>query len=483
MLKLYWKIFLWFWLAMVVVSVALATSVYVTRSGSQEARFKKLMDSLLSLQARYVAEIYEARGVNALSDYLANLEEGGKDHAALYDAGGSNLLKNSLPQRLPAPLLQALQDQETHLDDRNGQRMMTSRSTTGPSGKSYIFVAAHGPPPFWNIIDGGLRTKVLRISAVVLAVALVCMVLAHYITAPILHLQNVSRRIATGDLDARVSANYGRRHDEIADLGRDFNTMAEQIQVLLHSQRQLLQAISHEIRSPLSRLTIAVGLAKDNIAPATDELLERIETEAGRMDQMLAQLLTLARLDGGENHFQKSKADLSFLLSEIVSDANFEACAKKCRILLSKVEPCVVEANYSLLRSALENVIRNAVRYTPESSEVEIDLRLVRNLPQPCAVIHVTDQGPGVPENELELIFQPFYRVASARERETGGVGLGLAITERGVRFSKGTVRAQNRPGGGLDVEIRLPVLLLAPGDKLPDQTSADSALKPNCFS
>lgn len=482
MLKLYWKIFLWFWLAMVVVSAALATSVYVTRSRSQDARFKKLTDSLLSLQARYMAEIYEVRGVNALSDYLANLEEGGKDHAALYDAKGSNLLKNSLPDRLPAPLLQALQDQETHLDDRSGQRMML-RSTAGPSGKSYIFVAAHGPPPFWNIIDGGLRTKVLRISAVVLAVALVCMVLAHYITAPILHLQNVSRRIATGDLGARVSAKYGRRHDEIADLGRDFNTMAEQIQALLHSQRQLLQAISHEIRSPLSRLTIAVGLAKDNIAPATDELLERIENEAGRIDQMLAQLLTLARLDGGENHFQKSKIDLSFLLSEIVSDANFEACAKKCSILLSKVEPCVVEANYSLLRSALENVIRNAVRYAPESSEVEIDLRLARNLPQPCAVIHVTDQGPGVPENELELIFQPFYRVGSARERETGGVGLGLAITQRGVRFSKGTVRAQNRPGGGLGVEIRLPVLLLAPGDKLPDQTSADSALKPNCFS
>jgi len=276
MLKLYWKIFLWFWLAMVVVSVALATSVYVTRSKSQEARFKKLTDSLLSLQARYMAEIYEARGVDALSDYLANLEEGGKDHAALYDTKGSNLLKNSLPDRLPAPLLQALQDQETHLDDRSGQRMML-RSTAGPSGKSYIFVAAHGPPPLWNIIDGGLRTIVLRISAVVLAVALVCMVLAHYITAPILHLQNVSRRIATGDLGARVSAKYGRRHDEIADLGRDFNTMAEQIQALLHSQRQLLQAISHEIRSPLSRLTIAAGLAKDNIAPATDELLERIE--------------------------------------------------------------------------------------------------------------------------------------------------------------------------------------------------------------
>jgi signal transduction histidine kinase len=234
--------------------------------------------------------------------------------------------------------------------------------------------------------------------------------------------------------------------------------MAEQIETLLHSQSQLLQAISHEMRSPLARLTLAAGLAKANSAPESDGLLERIETESERIEQMLSQLLTLARLDRGATSFPRTPVELSLLLSDIVSDASFEGSATKRSVILTNADPCLVDGSHALLRSALENVIRNAIRYTRESSTVEVSLKLDNTAGQDFAVIHVTDEGPGVPSAELSQIFKPFYRVSSARERETGGTGLGLAITDRAVHLYHGSVAARNRTEGGLDVEIRLPV-------------------------
>jgi len=192
--------------------------------------------------------------------------------------------------------------------------------------------------------------------------------------SPILHLQSVSRRIATGDLSARARLTSGR--DEIADLSKDFNLMAEQVETLLHSQSQLLQAISHEMRSPLARLTLAAGLAKANSTSESDGLLDRIEIEAERIEQMLSQLLTLARLDCGATSFPRTSVELSLLLSDIVSDASFEGSATNRSVILTHADPCLFEGSDALLRSALENVIRNAVRYTRESSTVEVSLEL-----------------------------------------------------------------------------------------------------------
>jgi signal transduction histidine kinase len=177
--------------------------------------------------------------------------------------------------------------------------------TMGPSEATYVLSAEPGSLPFAILMRGGIRTQILRLSVVALAAALVCLVLAHRIASPILHLQSISRRIATGDLSARVRPALTTGRDEIADLSKDFNVMAEQIETLLHSQSQLLQAISHEMRSPLARLTLAVGLAKANSTFPSDGLLDRIETEAERIEQMLSQLHTLARLDRGGGSFPK----------------------------------------------------------------------------------------------------------------------------------------------------------------------------------
>jgi two-component system sensor histidine kinase CpxA len=459
--KLFWKIFLWFWGAMLIVNCAIILSVLSIRSVSEQNRAQ----SMMALQARKIAEMFESQSAKAFSGALRDFSQTADMHFALYRPDGSDVLGTPTDGQTRSWISEAAQDEQTHFPRHYGPPLML-QATTGPSGTKYILSAEHASLPFAHFVRGGIGTQILRLLAVAVAVALVCLALAHYIASPILHLQSVSRRIATGDLTARVRVRLTSGRDEIADLSRDFNLMAEQIETLLQSQSQLLQAISHEMRSPLARLTLAAGLAKGTCSPESDGLLERIETEAERIERMLGQLLTLARLDRGATSFPRTPVELSLLLSDIVSDASFEGSARKRLVILTNADPCLVDGSDALLRSAIENVIRNAIRYTRESSTVEVSLTRDNSAGQDLAVIHIADEGPGVPSAELSQIFKPFYRVNSARERATGGTGLGLAITDRAVHLYHGTVAARNRTEGGLDVEIRLPVLAV-PSNRL----------------
>lgn len=455
---------------MLIVNCAIILSVLSIRSVSEQKRAQ----SMMSLQARNVAEMFESQSPKSFSDYLIDFGQTTDMHFSLYRSDGSDVLGTPTDRTTHLWISEAAQDDKTHFPRPYGPPLML-QATTGPSGARYILSAEHTSLPLVHFVRGGVGTQILRLLAVALAVALVCFALAHHIAAPILHLQSVSRRIATGDLTARVWARLTSGRDEIADLGKDFNLMAEQIETLLHSQSQLLQAISHEMRSPLARLTLAAELAKVSNTTESEVLLNRIGIEAARIEQMLTQLLTLARLDSGATSFPRTPVELSLLLSEIVSDASFEGSATKRSVILTHADPCLIEGSDALLRSAIENVIRNAVRYTRESSIVEVSLKLHNALERDLAVIHVTDEGPGIPSGELSEIFKPFYRVSSARERETGGAGLGLAITDRAVHLYRGSVAAQNRAEGGLDVEIRLPLLPILPHQlPAPDSVSTN---------
>jgi two-component system, OmpR family, sensor histidine kinase CpxA len=455
--RLFWKIFVWFWVSMLVVDCAVIFSIISTQSTSDRLRWQQFTHSMMSLQARQAAEVFEKQGSKELVAYLSRLQVSSEMQLALYGPDGSDVLGAPASDSTKALVSNALRDKETQFSSQPGDSVMVA-ATTGPSGVRYVLTTSAPSPPFLGFMRGGIRAQAFRILAVGLAVTLVCLVLAHYIASPILHLQNVSRHITVGDLGARVQFGKSRRRDEIADLGRDFNIMADRIESLLHSQNQLLKDISHEIRSPLSRLTLAVGLAKTSRGGESDDLLERAEREAERIEDMLAQLLTVARLDGGAASFPKTPVELSLLLSEIVDDASFEGSATKRSVLLAKADACFVDGSESLLRSAIENVVRNAVRYTRPCSIVEVNLNLEKLGGKEFAVIQVLDEGPGVPSGELTHIFKPFYRVDDARQRETGGVGLGLTITERAISFYQGTVSARNRDGGGLEVQIRLPL-------------------------
>lgn len=282
---------------------------------------------------------------------------------------------------------------------------------------------------------------------------LVCWWLARYVSKPLERLQTSARSLAAGNLEARVGEEFSRRRDELGVLARDFDTMADHVRSLLASKEDLLRAMSHELRSPLARLRVASGLAR---RPNSDigKQLDRIELEAERLDTLIGQMLQLSQLRAAKPTLVRDPVELTSLLGEVVEDARLEASAAEKNVDWTAGESLWLEGDHALLRSAIENVLRNAVRFTDPHSAVAVSLaREQRN-----AVIVIQDRGPGVPEAELDRIFEPFYRVAESRDRDSGGTGLGLAITSRIVGLYGGEVRAQNAPSGGLSVEIRLPL-------------------------
>jgi signal transduction histidine kinase len=234
--------------------------------------------------------------------------------------------------------------------------------------------------------------------------------------------------------------------------------MAERLEKLVNAQKRLLTDISHELRSPLARLNVALELARRRSGSDAGSALDRIDRETSRLNQLIQKLLTIARLDGGDEFISKSPLRLEHLISEIAKDAAFEAQDRRCEVEVDVVDDCVVTGNARLLQSAIENVVRNAVRYTEPGTNVQVRLEQGLGAKGPEAVVRVTDSGPGVPEEAIDKLFRPFYRIDDARGRQTGGVGLGLAITERAVALHGGVIRAVNRPQGGLMVEIRLPL-------------------------
>ena len=313
-----------------------------------------------------------------------------------------------------------------------------------------LFITAHSG------FGGGLGYRYLiRLTAHDLmlfsvAGAVFCFLISRYLTKPLNKLGAAAATIAEGRLDTRVDPSLTRRRDEIADLARNFDRMAERIEALLTGERRLLADISHELRSPLSRLTVALGLVKQGPAEEADENLERIGVEARRLDTLIGQLLALTRIDSGVDRGAPAKFDLAQVMQEVASDGDFEARAGNRSVVVKQADSCAVLGFEELMRSAIENVVRNAIRHTAAETAVEISLerRGAR------ALLRVRDHGPGVPENLLSAIFLPFRRVANG---DSDGAGLGLAIAERAVTVHKGVIRAMNAPEGGLIVEIEVP--------------------------
>jgi len=236
--------------------------------------------------------------------------------------------------------------------------------------------------------------------------------------------------------------------------------MAERLENSVKAQARLLNDISHELRSPLARLNVALALARQRTGPEAQSALERIDLEACRLNDLIGGLLTIARLESGNESLQRSPVHLGELIRDIVDDADFEAQSRNCRVAARIKQDALLMGTPSLLHSAIENVVRNATRYTREGTTVQISLELRDSAEgEQAAVIQVTDSGPGVANELLDKLFRPFYRIDDSRGRQTGGVGLGLAITDRAIRLHGGSVRASNRREGGLMVEICLPAM------------------------
>jgi two-component system sensor histidine kinase CpxA len=293
----------------------------------------------------------------------------------------------------------------------------------------------------------------LKLIILMLIAATGCYLLARSLTTPIRELRKASQLITRGDFSARVDLSCGRR-DEIADLSHDFNTMAERTQSLLQSQKRLLRDVSHELRSPLTRQNIALELARQRFSDA-EPFLARIEKESGRLNELIDQLLLLTRIEDGGDNAPKKPVRLDALLLDIVHDANFEAAKQNSCIRVLNVDEATVLGSWEMLSRAFENVIRNSLRYTSVGSEVEINLSTAKD----SVTFTVRDHGPGVPQEYLEQIFKPFFRVAESRDRDSGGTGIGLAIAKRAILMHGGSIEASNAKAGGLVVELSLPLL------------------------
>ena len=449
--RLFWKIFFSFWVVLVLFTGAIvfAASRYLDQISAQRnatVRYETL--------SRHVAEAQAAlehNGIEGLKAWARRADRVEIMPVLVLSANGRDLLGREVP---PRPL-ERLQRQS---------RIKTAAEPSVANIQS-VFHRADGST-YWLTHDfRGVtlgrflqRPRVIGLPLLVGALfgALVCLLLARYLTAPLERLRHATEGYAAGDLSQRVAPSLGNRRDEIVDLAIAFDRMAERLSGLMLSQKQLLSDVSHELRSPLSRLQVALGLARQRAGAHPAPELDRIERETERLNELIGQLLSLARLESDTQPPAPEAVDLGELLQIIISDASLEARSRDCRLHLEKRVPAVVQGNAQLLHSALENVVRNAVRYTAEGTAVT--LLLDRDAERPGWLsIRVSDHGPGVPEDMLAHLFEPFVRVSDARDRFSGGYGLGLAIAERAVRLHHGEISARNQPDGGLAITLRLP--------------------------
>ncbi|OLD17875.1 MAG: two-component sensor histidine kinase [Acidobacteria bacterium] len=449
MRSLFLKIFLSFWLAQALFLV-LATLVTLAIRQQAESAWEAEQAQILS----QAVQTYETGGQAALAQYLDQVRQSQGVRAYLLDEND---------QELSGRRSRDWAKDGEHRRPRSSRGgflgWMAARpqrqSITSASGHRYTLVMF--PPPHGPFGDLGIHG--LGIFIAILSSGLVCYLLARYLTSPVVRLRAATQKLAAGDLTARAGVPPPGRHDEIAELVRDFDTMADRLETSVKAQARLLNDISHELRSPLARLNVALGLSRQRSGPEAQSALERIELEANRLNELIGRLLTIARLESGDQAMKKVSIRLQELIREIAQDADFEAQSRKCRVDVTKVDDCMVIGDPSLLRSAIENVVRNAIQYTREGTDVQIGLECRQGTYGTEAVIKISDSGPGVPAEALDKLFRPFYRIDDARGRQTGGVGLGLAIAERAVRLHGGTIQASNRSEGGLMIEIRLPAL------------------------
>ncbi|MFZ0418344.1 MAG: ATP-binding protein [Candidatus Sulfotelmatobacter sp.] len=452
MKTLFLKIFLSFWAALalfLVLAILVMLAFRPQRNSTWDAlRTTALTDAIAA---------YEHGGTQQAHDYLENLQRTHHVRAYVFDEQGNEISGRSsqgwaehvaagkpLPPRpgMVFPRPQILTESKASSDGRHFYTIAMEL----PPGPRVFF----GP---WGIPMPGLIIAVI-------STGVVCYFLAWYMTKPVARLRAATQRLAAGDLTARAGYPHSKGGDEIAGLMRDFDTMAARLETLVKAQSRLLNDISHELRSPLARLNVALGLARQRSGPESASMLERIELEASRLNELIGRLLTLARLEDGEQRVPSTPVLLDEVVLNVCEDAEFEAQARHCHVRSDIPEGnWGVRGEASLLHSAIENVVRNAIRYTREGTTVEIHLERSGSSNAAEAVVSVSDCGSGVPADALEKLFQPFYRLDDDRGRQTGGVGLGLAITERAVRSHGGRVAAFNRVEGGLRVEIHLPLL------------------------
>jgi len=456
MKSLFWKIFVSFWLALILFAglTLWATSHHLekTRSeaNSSQPKFKTIK---YIKQARDIAQ---SGDIKTLRHWLKQLDRRETIPYLLLNEDGDDLLGRPVAFRLQQRILRLKHNSNHENHDNEHEHRHPYRRTITLNGQHYHLIPDFRAVTLNRVLN---RPRVIT-TPILLATfvsGIVCLLLARYLTAPIGRLRQASKKMAQGDLSQRVSPSMGRRKDEIVELANDFDHMAEQLQILITSHKQLLRDASHELRSPLARLQVALGLARQHGDKDITTDLDRIDREAERLNELIGQLLSLTRMETGTTKIQREQIELDKLLEEVANDASYEAHAANRDVKITHTMPTTIKGNSMLLNSALENVVRNAIRYTAEDTTVELSLQ--KDIEKAgWVVIKIRDHGPGIPEEMCESIFEPFVRVGEARDRQRGGYGLGLAIAKSAIHLHGGNMSASNEDDHGLSIFIQLPV-------------------------
>ena len=445
------KIFLWFWITVLITAIASVITFWIRSHGSAHQWHVPLIETTRSSGTTAV-QTFERSGPSAAAAYLRELEHENFLNACLFNRSGKVLAGLNCDK--VADMLPNLTDLGT---PDFGVRYGVARIALilkGNNNREYIFATElpAGPRSAAGMSRLGFA---LQWGVALLVSGIVCYLLTRYLTTPILSLREAAHQLASGDLSTRASARIRPRRDELGDLVRDFDAMAARIEDLVSRQRQLISDVSHELRSPLARLNVALDLARQR--KGNDPALDQAEQDTALLNEMIGRLLTIAKLDVSPQQLPMTEIDLTDLVSQVVRNANFELQSPKDRVQLTVEGQFVVTGNPELLQSAIENVVRNAIHYTDPGTRVEVRIAPDSQQDKTCVQIEIRDQGPGLPESELVNIFRPFYRVAEARDRQSGGAGLGLAIADRVIRTHGGSIVARNSAPKGLLVEILLP--------------------------
>lgn len=451
MRSMFAKIFLSFWISEILI---LFSTAFLLRHhfDSPEVQHQSLLQAM-SMSGNAAATAYASGGCAALRQTLAMSRE------PSYLVDGNDRLLCPPPSKpvLDDLLRQVHQGQHRLAGVQAGNRYLWGTGINTPSGQSWIFVIDVPVPPR----NGAPLAEILsHLLISVIVSGLVTFALALFLTRPISMLRAAARKLAGGDLGARAGTHNGKTppsRDEIAGLVHDFNHMAERLESQVAAQRLLLRDVSHELRSPLARLSVALELAREEAHPEMEDHLARIEREAGRLNKLIGELLSLSQMESAQCIPDAEAIAMKPLVARLVEDGAYEAQSRNCSVVLTNAAECEVSGNSELLYRALENIVRNAISYTGEGTVVEIALLCEPKGSASEAVVRVMDRGAGVSDDQLKAIFQPFYRLDQARERATGGFGVGLAIADRAIRLHAGQLSAANRPGGGLMVEVRIP--------------------------
>jgi two-component system sensor histidine kinase CpxA len=467
--SLFVRFFVLFWIAMaLIVGGSIAITVAVASREYESPELQRRPN--VAIQA---SEILGKGGIAALTRWLDTNKNAVADRDIfIVGPDGTDILGRRLPESAVRRLEALNRDFSGGPDEPrpagpppgpppgNFRPPHFAPQIVGPDGSTYtVLLVPRRPSVFGALSLPGISLAILGIALAVSAFA--SWWLAEHLSAPIRRIQEGARALAADKLDLRmdhprVSAGLDDRKDEVAVLARDFDAMADQLRGNRAAITQLLRDISHELRSPLARMRVALGLVRQ---PGVDQQrqLDRLEREIERLDGLISQVLKLARLHGTEVAFEREDFDLDEVIEQVVRDANFEGAVKDCHVRLEGAAHATLRGNRELLSSAIENVLRNAVRYSPDGGAVDVSISK-QGAPAAAGLsIVIRDHGPGVPAAELERIFEPFYRVAESRDRDTGGEGIGLAITSQVMKAHGGSASARNRADGGLEVSLSLP--------------------------